>query len=1269
MSQLNDYFAYRCERGLYDRGFNDNPEYTSRLEFEMKTIIKMGFAGYFLIVQDFIQWARDNDIYVGPGRGSAAGSLVSYCLTITDMDPIRWGLLFERFLNPSRISMPDIDVDFEKGPREKVIQYVIEKYGVDRVAHIGTFNMKRAKASVRSIAKILGHPYAVGDQLAKLCLAPVHGKGVPLSDSIKRVPELNAYRRTNSTQGEVLRWAEKVEDHISNVGVHASGVVISNTDMTSSVPLFLGKGGERTTQWEMNNIEEVGLIKFDFLGLDALTKIHDCVDLVREQHDVRICIRDIDIKDDEVYEKLRSGDQVGIFQLEASGGMQDLLVQIRPTCLDDLTALVAIYRPGPMTSAYKDTYLEVRAGNRLAEYLVPELESILSPTNGWLIYQEQCCPEGSPIWTDKGPVSIEDIKTGDKVQVCGYYDEVTDTAYTGMKECLEIETSAGVFSCTPDHKVLAYNPLTNSDEFIEASSLKESQLIRKVSINHMCNTSLAFEADQTDLIGESYRVGVLLGDGCVTKSCTIATGTQEFADYLAKVFKPWGEVVKYFHERCWYISVKRKGGRGPSVKKGEFRSPVMEKLNEYRLLGKTAQEKRIPSFVRQSKSLLAACIRGLIDTDGSVLPGKPWHITSTSPQLINDISWAMNQLGISHVTRTNRIYFSNLEQLRWTEYGFKSLPYEGREDESQVYPRKRINSFIDRRRKQTESIKDACFRQNYSYDKYNSKLPWIRKSSIPSLILTQLQIEESPFYTYVKNIQHAGTRRVYDITTKHSHQFNVSGHIVHNCMHIAKNLCGYTGAEADDLRKAIGKKIPEKMAKHEPKFKEGWVKNGLPKAEGNTLWEDMVSFASYGFNKSHAAAYAMITYQTAWLKTYYPTEYMCAAMISDAGDKDQMIKYLAECKRLGIKVLPPDINNSRATFHVDGPELVRFGLGPIKNLGAGSLDIIKERTEGGLFTDIRNFCERVDTSAVNSKKVDSLIKAGAFDSFGVTRAALLASIPLIWEHKKQQKAYSSKLNTYAKKLAACEQREKDIEDGKLSEKGKKLRTLKPPVRPVPPAWPELSELDESPKEIIQADEHDLLGFYVSSHPLDGVMTGAFGQKFNAIEDVKQMNTGTKVSLAVVITKHSEITTAKKKKQMSFPTLEDMTGSIDSICFPNVYDKCGHLLDDPRPMEINGRVDVTEADDGRITKIMISRIVPLKAEITRDIPERIETTVKATRVKDFLALIEKYKGTLHEVRVAFQTESGMQARCPVVVKIGNYKGAFMRELAKLDNEHE
>ncbi len=843
---LDSYFKFKCFKGLESKQLHTNQDYIDRLNYEISVIHKMGYAGYFLIVQDFINWAKNNDIYVGPGRGSGAGSLCCYSLGITNLDPIKLGLIFERFLNPARLSMPDIDVDFEKRYRDRVIEYVTHKYGDDHVAHIGTFNLQRAKLAVRNVARTLGHPYSVGDELSKLLLEPIHGKPQKLETSIGKVVKLKQYSISHGPEGETLRWACKLEDIISSAGVHASGIVISNDSLHSTVPLFLGRSGEVTTQWDMKNIEQYGLIKFDFLGLDALTKIHRCVDLVKERHNQDISINDIDLNDPEVYKNLRQGNATGVFQLEASSGMRDLLVQIRPTCLEDLIALVAIYRPGPLGSDYKSTYLDVRAGKSEPKYLIPELEPILQPTAGWIIYQEQ----------------------------------------------------------------------------------------------------------------------------------------------------------------------------------------VLE---------------------------------------------------------------------------------------------------------------------------------------------------------------------------------------------------------------IVKQLAGFSMADADLLRRAIGKKEAETLNEQEAAFKEGWVANGYELDKANKIWEDIVAFSDYAFNKSHAAAYAYITYQTAWLKTHYPREFMCAVMVSESGNRDEMIKCLAECRRMGIKVLPPDINESKNLFYVDSENNIRFGLSPIKNLGETPVAKIMEEREGNPFTNFEDFCQRVDLGIINRLKIESLVRAGCFDSLGRSRASLVKAIENVWEYRKQHKSYEKKIETFHRKIEAYNQRYQDVIDGVLSERGNPLKLLKEPVCPEEPSFPIIQKLPElSEKELHQA-EYELLGFYVTSHPLDGFNPEVYSKNFCSIEAMKEFESKVKTNLGAVISNIKEITT-KAKKPMAFFVLEDLTGSIEAICFPRFYAKYKELLLEGTPLTFTGTVEITSTENEKIAKFIIEKVQPLELELITSI-NKIHIDCLLPHTENLIELLKRYKGNTNEVCVSFLSTDG------------------------------
>jgi DNA polymerase-3 subunit alpha len=868
MSDLNLYFKYKCEKGLEQRGLSNRIEYQNRLEFEMKVVTDMNFCGYFLIVQDFVNWARENDIFVGQGRGSAAGSLVSYCLEITDIDPIKYGLLFERFINPDRISWPDIDLDFQPSKRKLIVEYLVNKYGASKVAHIGTFGINRAKNAVRSIARTLGHPYEIGDELSRLLLDLISGKPQPINTSIEMVPELRKYTEEGGTRGQIIELARQVEGLIFSVGTHAGGIVISNEDLTDKVPLFRGKSGEVTTQWEMNTIEDVGYIKFDILGVDALEKISKCLELIND----RVNIRDLP-HDDKVFQEVCSGNVVGMFQLEGSSGIRDLTVRAQPQSIEDICAVSALFRPGPLHSGYTDKYINSKTGVETVEYLVPELEPVLGDTYGCMIYQEQI-------------------------------------------------------------------------------------------------------------------------------------------------------------------------------------------------------------------------------------------------------------------------------------------------------------------------------------------------------------------------------------------------------MKIATSLCGYTRGEADELRKGVGKKKLDLLQKHTVKFKEGWIANGLPPDKCDELWNNILNCADYLFNKSHSLSYSYITYQTAYLKTHYPTEFMCAVMTTEGDNRDDVIKCITECKRLGIKVLPPDINKSGANFTISSKNEIRFGLGPIKNLGEKPVEgIITEREQGGNYKTFLDFCNRVNLSSINRSKVESLVRAGAFDSLHSSRQAMVNTIDRVWNWKDCEKKYRQKRETYKRKVEEYEQRLIDIENDIKSATGNKLKPFKKPVEPTPPESVSISEVDEMSTQELQKNEYELLGFYISSHPLEGVRYTNDSSRIISIEAIKQLDTKTYVGAVAVVTTLSEITTKKKKQKMGFLGLEDLSGSIEAVVFPSVYEKYKGEITEGKPLIVEGNTETIQTDDSRVTKIIVGSITPMKMYKTTT-NELLEANINISRVRELSRLLEQYKGDVYKVRVTLTTTDGTRFRLPIQHSIGNYKGVFLNKITKL-----
>lgn len=786
------YLRFLCEKGLSER-YGENAELNrERMEYELNTIVSMGYVEYFLIVWDFINYARENGIMVGPGRGSAAGSIVAYCLHITDIDPIKYNLIFERFLNPERISMPDIDIDFCYERRQEVIDYVIRKYGKEKVSQIITFGTLKAKAVVRDVGRALNMPYGEVDAIAKKIPFDLH---MTIDRALETNPDLKKDYEENPKVKELLDMGRALEGMPRHASTHAAGVVISNKAIDEYVPLYNSDKGI-STQFPMGTIEELGLLKMDFLGLRNLTVIRDAVDMIRENHGVEIDFSAMSYDDPKVYQLIAGGNTSGVFQLESSG-MISFMKNLKPDCFEDIVAGVALYRPGPMDSIPK--YIENKKNPDKIEYIHPSLEPILGVSYGCLVYQEQVM-----------------------------------------------------------------------------------QIVR-------------------DLGGYTY-------------------------------------------------------GRSDLVR---------------RAMGKKKME-------------------------------------------------------VMQEERNNFIY--------------------GKTDEN-------------------------------------------------------------------GNVEIAGC-----------------------------------------------------------------IRNGIPEEAGHRIFDDMVKFAEYAFNKSHAAAYAVLAYETAYLKTYYPAEFMAALMTSVMGEASQIAKYIRNCNEMGIKVLPPDINRSGKKFTVSDGK-IRFGLLAVKNVGEGMIDeVIKAREEKGDFRDFFDFINNVDIHQINKKAVESLIKAGAFDSLGASRAQLLA--------------------VYEKQIEAAQNTAKKNIEGQLSLFQDFSGSIGNVMgdRVLPP-------VNEFPPEMLLSMEKEMLGLYITGHPLE--------QYRNAIERVSSTNTeilahgedtgeiydGMQVVIAGMITSKKTLIT-KTNKRMGFIQLEDFYGSVEVIVFQNRYEEAAPLFDSDQPVVVKGRLSMKEEEMPKIVAENISLL-------DRNIPERKE----------------------------------------------------------------
>ena len=750
--------------------FSHTPdEYEERLEREIRLVKEMGFEGYFLIVWDLIKMAKDNGIPVGPGRGSVAGSLLAYSLEITDIDPLEYDLLFERFLNPERISLPDIDIDFCGRRREEVISYVRQRYGEESVCQIITFGTMAARASVRDVGRALEVPLPEVDRIAKMI--PPFGPDASIEGALKNVPQLKEMRDKDAKIAHLLSVAQKLEGQVRHPSIHAAGIVITPQPLVEFMPLYKSVRGEVTTQYPMQDIEDIGLLKMDLLGLRNLTVIKDTVGLVEKESGEKIEVKTIPLDDEKTFEVFKAGNTDGVFQFE-SPGMKDLLRNFKPESFRDLIALNALYRPGPLKSGMTDEFIKRKNHPDRVSYEVPELEPILKETQGLIVYQEQV-------------------------------------------------------------------------------------------------------------------------------------------------------------------------------------------------------------------------------------------------------------------------------------------------------------------------------------------------------------------------------------------------------MRIATELAGFSMAEADILRKAMGKKVTGMMKAQKQRFMQGAKKKGLSQAKANKIFDQINYFAGYGFNKSHSAAYAYLAYRTAYLKAHYPLNFLAALLTSEAerGATSQVVKYINECAGMGIEVLPPDINESDFNFTVQ-KGAIRFGLSAVKNVGENAVRALLEaRKKRGTFASPFDICEDADPKVLNRKVIESLIKAGAFDSMGWKRSQLFHLIDnmIVYAHGLQKIRASKQNSLFGSK------------------------PIEPPEIPA-----EVKAMPEWDKSLSLSYEKDALGFYITGHPL-----AEFGKQLkrlvshsiNQLDDEKDFNS--EIRVAGIVSSLKPLKTRKDERMATF-VLEDMSGRIEVVAFPDSYKKYYDNLGEDQLVWVKGKF----LGEGESRRIHLVHIMPL-----------------------------------------------------------------------------
>lgn len=1184
---INDFIVSESEQGLRERlqkhpitgdGTPEENEqaYWNRLKIELDVITQMGFSGYFMIVADFIQWAKNHGIPVGPGRGSGAGSLVAYVLKITDLDPIEFDLLFERFLNPERVSMPDFDIDFCMDRRDEVIDYVADHYGRDQVSQIITYGSMTAKSVVRDVGRVLSLGYGFVDRLAKLIPTEV---GITLTDALKSSPDLQQAYNNEEDVKTLIDMALILEGTARNAGKHAGGVVIAPTKLTDFTPLYCDhEGNNLVTQFDKSDVESVGLVKFDFLGLRTLTIIDWALQTIDAQNAKKgllpVDISQIPRDDFASYELLKKGLTTAVFQLE-SRGMKELIKKLLPDCFNDIIALVALFRPGPLESGMVDDYVNVKHKRKAAEYAHPILEPILEPTNGVILYQEQVMQiarelsgytlGGADILRRclSGSTQIVDVATGQCVTLQTIADNqnywlgrdvfsldlTTQKIVTkpisaifdnGVRDVWEITTKTNrKIRATADHLFYTISGWQKLEDFNVGDSIG---LTKNLPISH------------ENIIGEAEIkiAAYLIGDGYLSQKKRVGNYfcnsdellISDFNDCCFELFGKKPPVSYQHHEGKKSVMYAR-------FSFVEFNAWIDEKLKRA-----LSRDKEIPLWVYElSSAQLVLFLGTLWSTDGTfdISIGHSDY-TSTSRKLIEQIQHLLLRFGIVGLFNVKNSTYKNQPYISYR------VQITGREDMLKFYDlivpfmsaakreKAKICYNLIEAKLKTQSKHQLPSAVTYliANAKYASGMTWsgiddasdFKKGTMSSGLnfknprselsrhrvanfaqvfndsKLQAIAESEVFWDKIVSIELIGEERVFDLTILETHNFIANDFVAHNCM---------------------GKKDAKEMANQREFFVTGAVANNVDADIANYIFDLVDKFSGYGFNRSHSAAYALVAYQTAWLKAHYPAAFMAAVLSADMDNTEKVVINIDECRLLNLKIIPPSINLSDYKFTVnDNGELI-YGLGALKGAGEGAiLDMIDERKANGLFLGLYDLCQRVDLRKFNKRVSEALIKAGALDEFDPNRAAHLAELPTalkVAEHQSKMKL-AGQCDLFG--LGGGEANEEE--------------TATPTYATTVDAW--------SDKERF-AEEKNVLGLFLTGHPIDQyadelrqLAPKKLVQLLNEIVPGRRAMPVRIAGLAI------DIGSRQNKQGISrgFAILDDNTARLDISAYREVYDE-------------------------------------------------------------------------------------------------------------------
>lgn len=1120
--ETDKYLRELCQDGL-KRRFGEKPAKSvlDRLNYELDTIKQAGFASYFLIVQDFVNWAKENRIVVGPGRGSVGGSLVAYLLNITNVDPLKYNLIFERFLNPGRAgTLPDIDLDFTDRRRDEVINYVAQKYGHDKVAQIITFGTMAARAVVRDVGRALGYQYSFCDKIAKMI--PF---GLTLDQTLAQVGEFRQIYLEDQKAQSLIDLAKKLEGVARHASTHACGVVIAAEPLDNIVPLQHPTQNEKAivTQYEMHSIEDLGLLKMDLLGLKNLTIIEDTLARIYKVQGKSIDIQQIPLDDKETFKLLQKAQTTSVFQLECLSGD----TKISTTTLKKLyerrnkNVLHSLYFDEG--KVHKNKILDVVAGGEKDLYC-------LIAENGWYI---KASKDHYFLTEDGCWKKLGDIKINEKVLIkyrCDHFVyntcRICGKQISGQKE----GKSKFCYKC--------------SASFYKNPSKKESrERIRAARIRFYQKG------------GKPWNYGITTENNEIWRE----TGKK-----ISKALK--GRTL----EDLWGKEKAEKFRREHSERNRGENNPMFGKPTPHR---KGGFRKDLGHYVRSNWEADFARILKLYNTkyeyeplsfeltrsDGQKLHYTPDFYTPHNNTFYEVKGW-IHDLDSEKIKLFKEQYpqygFTLINTARFAEFALKFRDLI--KWECPQIPIKNQFNFVKVKeikycgKEPTYDIIMQAPGNNYvangfvvhNSDGMKRYLKDLKPTELEDIIAMVALYRPGPMQFIPEYI--AGKHKKKKVEYLHEKLKPILEKTYGVCifqeqlMEIAKELAGFTLSEADVLRKAVGKKIKKLLSSQEEKLTQGMVKNRIPFETAKKIWHWTLPFARYGFNRSHAAAYALIAYQTAYLKANFPTEFMASVLTSEKADVERIGLLIEECKNMGIEVLAPDINESLENFTVVPPKKIRFGLLGIKNVGHNVVEaVVRERKSIGPYRSISDFVSRVNSKDLNKKSMESLIKAGAFDKIG-ERNQLLFNLERLLEVSRENQR--TKANG-----------QKGLFDGIPHNTDFKLGSAEPASKAEKLKW-----------------EKELLGLFVTSHPLED-FTKILEQKCLAIKKVKNGLVNRVVKIGGLISSVKKIIT-KTGRPMLFMNLEDLQDKIEVVVFPGVIERNYDIFQENKIVLVSGRVD-------------------------------------------------------------------------------------------------